>query len=99
VRQALAVSYCLGMVPLFPYDVYMRSDSRGRPKPRWFGTWEEYGTPFEIVRQHPDWFDDFDFESVATDNRGAVTVVSRRRRRKRLALTHTIAPDGAWQTK
>ncbi|NLO75219.1 MAG: hypothetical protein GX100_14080 [candidate division WS1 bacterium] len=99
VRQAITLSYCLGMVPLFPWDVYMRSDAQNRPKPRWFGTWEEYGAPFEVVREHPDWFDDFDFETMEEEKSGAVTVVARHRSRKRLRLEHRVGADGTWVTK
>ena len=53
VRQAIAVCYCLGLVPLFPYDVYA-----GR-EPRWYGTWEEYREPYEYARDHADWIDDY----------------------------------------
>ncbi|MBN2640911.1 MAG: hypothetical protein JXR78_04620 [Victivallales bacterium] len=97
VRQAIALCYCLGMLPLFPYDVYMRSDKQGKPKPRWYGTWEEYGQPFEIVRQHPDWFDDYEFENMNLAADGTVTIVSNNSANGS-ALKHQIKPDGTWCT-
>lgn len=97
VRQAIALCYCLGTLPLFPYDVYMRSDKQGRPKPRWYGAWEEYGQPFEIVRQNPEWFDDYDFENMDIADNGTVTVTSRNSANGSM-LKHCVEPDGTWTT-
>jgi hypothetical protein len=98
VNRGIALSYCLGLVPLFPYDVYAGNDrTTGKLKPRWYGTWQQYRQPYETVREHPEWFDDYEHESAEV-HAGETLVRSVRRDDKSRRLTHRVAADGAWTT-
>lgn len=99
-RQAIGLCYCLGLVPVFPYDVFAGNEwPSGKPKARWFGTWEEFKEPYEIVRKHPEWFDDYQFENISTTKDGTAQILSKPREGKSGApLLHTIGPDGEWKT-
>ncbi len=99
VRQAIGLCYCLGLLPLFPYDVYAGNEPDGSLKSRWFGTWEEYRAPYEIVRSHPEWFDEYAYTSCEIGDDGVVSVVSRWSGDEDKRLLHRIAPDGEWTTE
>lgn len=92
VKQAIGVCYCLGLLPLFPYDVYAGD------KPRWYGTFDEYKEPYSVVRDHPQWFDDYQWTSFSR-SAGDVIVVSAPLQGVGLNLEHTIGNDGTWQTQ
>ena len=98
VNRGIALCYCLGLLPLFPYDVYAGNDPKtGVMRPRWYGTWPQYRKPYETVREHPEWFDDYDYES--TEVRDGETIVRTVRRHDRSRpLTHRVADDGDWTT-
>ena len=98
VRQAIGLSYCLGLLPLFPYDVYAGNDHQtGELRPRWYGTMAQYGAPYEVVRAHPEWVDEYRY--VACDpGPAAVTVLCEHVSDPRRRLRHTLAADGAWAT-
>jgi hypothetical protein len=98
VNQAIALCYCLGLVPLFPYDVYAGNDATGAVKPRWFGTWKQFHAPYEIARSHPDWLDDYAYASCDIAADGGATIQSLHRLETGRTLQHTIAPDGTWET-
>lgn len=99
VRQAVALSYCLGLVPLFPYDVYAGNDPHtGQIRPRWYGTWEQYGAPYETVRAHPEWFEDYEWAEVAI-GADEVTVTARGQSDPSAGLVHRVAAGGEWQTQ
>jgi hypothetical protein len=93
INHAIALCYCLGLLPLFPYDVWT-----GPEKPRWYGSWEDYSTNYEIVREHPEWFDDYTYESVELEERQSI-VVCRHSEDSSKALRHTIDADGKWETQ
>lgn len=99
VRQAIALGYCLGLLPLFPYDVYAGNEADGSLKPRWFGTWDEYRDPYEVVRTHRDWFDEYRYTACDVAGDGSVTVRSARVGEPHGRLRHRLAPDGAWQVE
>ncbi len=98
VNQAIGLSYCLGLLPLFPYDVYAGNEPDGALKARWFGAWEEYRGPYETVRAHPEWFDDYAFAACTLGDDGDVTVLSHHRQDPARRLRHTLSPDGSWRT-
>jgi hypothetical protein len=93
VNCAVALCYCLGLLPLYPYDVWA-----GPGKPRWFGRWEDYRASYEIVREHPEWFDDYEYVTVAVESE-RTTVVSRHREDGGDRLEHVIDVRGNWQTR
>jgi hypothetical protein len=98
VNRGIALCYCLGLQPLFPYDVYAGNDPKtGKLKPRWYGTWEQYQRPYETVREHPEWFDHYDYESAEV-REGETLVRSVRRDDKSQRLTHRVMTDGTWTT-
>ena len=98
VNRGIALCYCLGLLPLFPYDVYAGNDPKtGNLRPRWYGTWSQYRLPYETVREHPGWFDDYDYESADVRDGETIVRAVRRDDRSRL-LTHRVADDGAWTT-
>ncbi|HOF89712.1 MAG TPA: hypothetical protein PLZ36_16660 [Armatimonadota bacterium] len=97
VNQAIALCYCLGLLPLFPYDVYAGNEPDGALKARWYGTYEEYAAPYETVRAHPEWFTDYAYDAVRIEA-DAVTVVCRHREDAARALTHCLDAQGQWQT-
>jgi hypothetical protein len=99
VRQAIGLCYCLGVVPLFPYDVYAGNEPDGTLKPRWFGTWEEYRAPYETVRAHRDWFDGYRYTACEVAEDGTVTVCSAQAGDSHGRLRHRLAPDGAWEVE
>jgi hypothetical protein len=92
VNQAIGVCYCLGLLPLFPYDVYAGD------RPRWYGTWEQYGRPYAVVREHPDWFDGYAWKRMRLDG-DRVVIRTVPTGAAGPALEHELAADGAWQTK
>lgn len=98
VNRGIALSYCLGLLPLFPYDVYAGNDrATGKMKPRWYGTWEQYRKPYEVVRAHPEWFEGYEYETAEVcDGETRVLTVGRDDRNRR--LTHRVADDGTWTT-
>lgn len=98
VRQAIALCYCLGLLPLFPYDVYTGNDpATGELYPRWFGTTDEFLAPYAHVREHPHWFDAYQFTDMR-EMQGTVVVESVQNDDPSRRLRHTISPDGHWQT-
>lgn len=97
VNQSIAICYCLGLQPLFPYDVYAGNEADGSLKARWFGTWEEYQESYEIVRAHPGWFDAYAYDTVEVAPE-VVTVVTRHREDPARMLTHRVTAAGAWTT-
>jgi hypothetical protein len=99
VTQAIGLCYCLGLLPLFPYDVYAGNEPDGAIKARWFGTWEEYSHPFEVVRAHPQWMDDYTYTSCETCEDGAVIVVSAHVQEPEQRLVHRLTSAGIWQTE
>ena len=92
VRAAIALCYPLGMLPLFPWDVYAGS------QPRWFGTWKEYGEHYEIVRAHPEWLEEYRCAEFECEG-GVATVVCERADGAPGRLRHTVTPDGEWKVK
>ncbi len=98
VNQAVGLCYCLGLLPLFPYDVYAGNEADGSLKARWFGTGTEYAAPYGTVREHPEWFDDYAFASCEIGD-GVVTVTSAHLREPQRRLVHRLTPDGAWRTE
>lgn len=92
VRRAIALCYCLGLLPLFPYDVWA-----GPQKPRWFGSWEQYRQPYEHVRAHPEWFDGYAPTDIALDGAEA-TIRTAASDGPGPELCHTIGVDGDWRT-
>ncbi len=90
VNHAIALCYCLGLLPLFPYDVWA-----GPGKPRWFGRWDDYAANYLIVRDNPGWFDDYAFEQVELRDGQAVITSSKP---SSPMLRHVITPDGKWVT-
>jgi hypothetical protein len=97
VNQAIALCYCLGLQPLFPYDVYAGNEADGSLKARWFGAWDEYRESYDIVRANPAWFNDYAYEAVEITP-DAVTVISRHAHDPARTLTHHIAATGRWTT-
>jgi hypothetical protein len=97
INQAIALCYCVGLLPLFPYDVYAGNEPDGSIKARWFGTWEEYHAPYDTVRTHPTWFDDYAHASVEVTP-DAVTVTSRHLTDATKGLVHRIDATGRWET-
>ena len=97
VSQGIALCYCLGLLPLFPYDVYAGNDASGRLKRRWYGTWQQYRAPYEVVRAHPEWFDGYAYETVEIAA-AAVTVICRHRQEPARRLRHQARADGSWET-
>ncbi len=89
VNHAIAFCYAVGLLPLFPYDVWAGPD-----KPRWYGTWEEYRRNYEIVREHPELLDGFCLKQakLAEDE----TVVLTKHAETGQELTHRITADGTW---
>lgn len=98
VNRGIALCYCLGLLPLFPYDVYAGNETDGSLKARWFGTWEEYRMSYETVRAHADWFDDYAWTSCEMAGNGAVTVTSRHAQEPARRLTHCLGAEGTWET-
>jgi hypothetical protein len=90
VRRSIAVAYAVGVVPLFPYDVFAGD------QPRWFGTWEEYRAPYDFVRAHRDVFDFYAPVSLEEQPDGAV-VVTVRHLTTAQSLRHHITADGSWR--
>lgn len=88
VRRGIAVAYAVGIIPLFPYDVYAGD------QPRWFGTWEEYAAPYEFVRAHREYFTDYLPHALEED--GDIVVVTTRHRDTGLEHRHRITADGHW---
>jgi hypothetical protein len=93
INHAIALCYCLGLLPLFPYDVWT-----GPEKPRWYGTWEDYSKNYEIVREHPEWFDDYIYDEVKIGAEQSI-VICRYSADPTKTLRHTIEADGKWQTQ
>jgi len=91
VNRTIALCYALGLVPLFPWDVYAGS------KPRWYGTWEDYAAHYETVRAHPEWFDAYRWTSF--EYAGGVATVLAERTEGKGRLRHTITDEGAWDVK
>ena len=90
VNQAIALCYALGMLPLFPWDVYAGD------KPRWFGTWEEYGEQYDTIRARPEIVEDFEWSEFDLDANVA-TVLAQRRDGGKGGVRHVIGPGGAWR--
>jgi hypothetical protein len=90
VNQAVTLCYCLGLLPLYPYDVYSGSDL-----PRWYARWQDYQASYETVRSHPEYFDEFAYETVEIEP-GRVVVVTRHTLDAARRLRHTLYPDGKW---
>ena len=91
VKQAIGICYCLGLHPLFPYDVYAGD------KPRWFGTWEEYRDPYTVVRERPDWFDGYQWRRLRQQE-GRVSIRSAPVEGNGPHLEHVLQHDGQWET-
>jgi hypothetical protein len=51
-RKTIASSYACGTMTLVPWDVWRSQTDR------FFGTAGEFGDLYDVVRDHPDWFDD-----------------------------------------
>lgn len=92
INQAIGVCYCLGLLPLFPYDVYAGD------KPRWFGTWEQYRASYTVVRQHPEWFDDYSWSRFRRKG-DTVLITSRHNTDSTRVLEHALEADGSWRTE
>ncbi len=92
VNRGIALCYCLGLLPLFPYDVWAGPD-----KPRWFGTWDEYAANYQIVRSHPAWVDDYAFDQVELGP-DAATIIARRADGSGKGLRHVVDGAGQWTT-
>ena len=90
VRRAHAVAYAVGLIPQFPYDVY------NGEHPRWFGTWEEYGSEYDKVRENHEVFDDYE-PAKFREKRGVVEVTAQHREQKRKTVTHRIHEDATWE--
>jgi len=93
VNAAIALCYCLGLLPLFPYDVWA-----GPKKPRWFGTWEQYGAAYRVVREHPEWFDEYRWQRIRL-RKDRSEVLCRHEADAGRTLTHTVGADGTWRTE
>jgi hypothetical protein len=93
VNAAIALCYCVGLLPLYPYDVWA-----GPGKPRWFGTWDEYGAQYERVREHPEWFDEYAYDSVEVEP-DRTTVIAQHREDPSKQLEHVVYTNGAWETQ
>jgi len=98
INQTIGLCYCLGLLPLFPYDVYAGNEPDGAIKDRWFGTWEEYRRPYEIVRERPEIVDDYVYSTCSVGEDGAVVVVSEHAHDPNRKLRHTLTSDGDWTT-
>ena len=54
-RQTIATAYSCGGLCMVPWDVYMPNDA-----PRYFGTPEQYADLYKFVRDHADYFNEFE---------------------------------------
>lgn len=89
VRRSIAVAYAVGLIPLFPYDVYAGDN------PRWFGNWDEYSREYEFVRSHRDWFDGFRAKKFR-ERGGTVEIVTQSTAEPKRTLHHRITEDATW---
>jgi len=92
INQAIGVCYCLGLLPLFPYNVYAGDN------PRWYGTYEQYKEPYRKVYNHPEWFDDYKWVSFR-ECKAKVIIEAQHISYKNKRLEHTLFSDGKWVTK
>ena len=93
VNQAIILCYCLGLLPLYPYDVYT-----GTNLPRWYGRWEDYRATYETVRSRPELFDEYEYKTIRV-KKDRVVVVSQHVTEPALRLRHSVYPDGRWVTE
>jgi len=98
INQAIGLCYCLGLLPLFPYDVYAGNEQDGAIKERWFGTWDEYRRPYQIVRKRPEIVDDYVYSACNAGEDGVVVVDSEHTCDPSRKLRHRLTPDGGWTT-
>lgn len=54
-RQTIATTYSCGGLCMVPWDVYMPNDA-----PRYFGTPEQYADLYKFVRDHAEYFDEYE---------------------------------------
>lgn len=54
-RQTIATAYSCGSLCMVPWDVYMPNDA-----PRYFGTPEQYADLYKFVRDHTEYFDEYE---------------------------------------
>jgi hypothetical protein len=92
VNRTIALCYALGMLPLFPWDVYAGDN------PRWFGTWEEYSRHYERVRACPEMLDEYSWTDFRYGD-GAAVVLAERRDGKAGRLRHIVTDAGDWEVR
>lgn len=90
VRRSIAVAYAVGVIPLFPYDVYAGDE------PRWFGKWDDYAREYDFVRERRDRFDKFVPESMEELDDGTIVVETVGADADE-RLRHAVGPDASWE--